>query len=174
MKSEFALCIIIGLIYLSLGFLLLHYEQIGYGISFFVCLPFIIGYILGNSTVKSVSLWGHFISLIIFFTLLFLGGLEGMVCILTAMPLIVLAIALGASVKYFIKTFSESNKPKPIIKSSIMPFLLFVVLGFSENELNKNDENIIEIRSEIILPYTTMEVYETIKSVDTLNVKNHF
>ena len=56
MKKEFVTSIIISLTFLSLGFLLLHYELIGYGLSFFVFLPFALGYILGKSTIKAISL----------------------------------------------------------------------------------------------------------------------
>jgi len=100
MKKEFLISIIISLTFLSLGFLLLHYELIGYGLSFFVFLPFTLGYILGKSTIKTMSLIGLLISLAIFFMLLFVGGLEGMGCILMAMPLIFGAVALGALVKF--------------------------------------------------------------------------
>ena len=89
MKREFLLSIVISLTFLSLGFLLLYLELIGYGLSFFVFLPFILGYILGKSSIKTISLIGLVVSLVIFFILLFTGGLEGMVCILLALPLVI-------------------------------------------------------------------------------------
>jgi len=174
MKKEFVTSIIISLTFLSLGFLLLHYELIGYGLSFFVFSPFALGYILGKSTIKAISLWGLIISLIIFFFLLLAGELEGMVCILMAMPLIIGAVALGALFKYIIKKQQKNDKKENIIKSSILPFCLFLIFGFAETELTKNDNNIIEIKSEIIVPYSAMNVYETIKSVDTLDAKKPF
>jgi hypothetical protein len=174
MKKEFVTSIIISLTFLSLGFLLLHYELIGYGLSFFVFLPFALGYILGKSTIKAISLWSLIISLIIFFFLLLAGELEGMVCILMAMPLIIGAVALGALFKYIIKKQQKNDKKENIIKSSILPFCLFLIFGFAETELTKNDNNIIEIKSEIIVPYSAMNVYETIKSVDTLDAKKPF
>jgi len=174
MKREFIISIIISLTFLSVGFLLLHYELIGYGLSFFVFLPFTLGYILGKSTIKTFSLWGLLISLAIFFILLIAGGLEGMVCILMAMPLIIIAIALGAFVKNRIKKYRKSNKHDNLIKSSILPFCLFLTFGFIETELTKNEQAIIEIKSEIILPYSTVQVYETIKSVDTLDAEKPF
>ncbi|WNH11183.1 hypothetical protein [Thalassobellus suaedae] len=175
MRSEFAISIIISLVFLSLGFLLLHYGQINYGISFFVFLPFIIGYISGNSTIQTISIWGHLISLSIFFVLLYFGGLEGMVCILMAIPLIVLAIAFGIVIKYIIKTFFRPYTEKQnTIKSTIIPFLIFLVFGFAEEQLTKNDSYVIDVTSEIILPYSPMEVYDHIKSVDTLDAEKPF
>ncbi|HYF68984.1 MAG TPA: polyketide cyclase [Ohtaekwangia sp.] len=174
MKKEFILSIIISLAFLSIGFMLLHYELIGYGLSFFVFLPFALGYILGKSTVKTMSLWGLTISLFVFFALLLGGGLEGMVCILMAMPLILVAIALGVFVNYLLKKYKKPNKQDNLIKSTILPFCLFLVFGFIETELTKNDQFVIEVKSQIILPYSAIQVYEAIKSVDTLDAEKPF
>ncbi|AWV97235.1 polyketide cyclase [Arcticibacterium luteifluviistationis] len=174
MKREFVISIIISLTFLSLGFALLHYELIGYGLSFFVFLPFALGYILGKSTIKAISLWGLIISLAIFFILLLAGGLEGMVCVLMAMPLIMIAIALGAFVKDLIKMYRKTDKQDNLIKSSILPLCLFLTFAFIETELTKNEQFVIEVKSEIILPYSPIQVYETIKSVDTLDAEKPF
>ena len=174
MKKEFVISIIISLTFLSLGFALLHYEQIGYGLSFFVFLPFALGYILGKSTTKTISLWGLIISLAIFFILLLAGGLEGMVCVLMAMPLIIIAIALGAFVKSMIKKYRNSDKQDNLIKRSVLPFCLFLTFSFIETELTKHEQFVIEVKSEIILPYSPLDVYETIKSVDTLDAEKPF
>ncbi|MDT0644968.1 hypothetical protein RM553_19200 [Zunongwangia sp. F363] len=173
-KKEFIFSIIICLTFLSLGFMLLHYELIGYGYSFFVFLPFALGYILGKSTIKTISLWGLIISLVIFFTLLLAGGLEGMICILMAMPLIIGAIALGVLVKYLFKKYSNNTKKENLTKSSILPFCLFLIFGFVEKKSVENEHNIIEVKSEIILPYSPMKVYNMIKSVDTLDAEKPF
>ena len=171
MKKEFILSLAISFTFLSLGFLLLHYELIGYGLSFFVFLPFILGYILGNSTVRIFSLYGLVVSLVIFFLLLLANGLEGMVCILMALPLVIVAILLGRAVKRYFQRHNKKDKTEDnddIIKSSLVPFFFFLGLGFIEKELTKNDKDIISVKTEMTIPYTTTEVYETIKSVDTL------
>ena len=153
---------------------MLHFELIGYGFSFFVFLPFALGYILGKSTIKKISLWGLIISLTIFFILLLTGGLEGMVCILMSMPLIIGAIALGVLLNHLIKRPEKKDKKENLIKSSILPFCAFLIFGFAETELTKSEQFVIAIKSEIILPYSPIEVYETIKSVDTLDVEKPF
>lgn len=174
MKRELVISIVISLTFLCLGFALLHYELIGYGLSFFVFLPFALGYILGKSTIKTISFWGLIISLAIFFILLLAGGLEGMVCILMAMPLIIVAVALGAFVKYLIKKKRNKDNQHNIIKNSILPFCLFLTFAFVETELTKNERFVIEVTSEIVLPYSPIQVYETIKSVDTLATEKPF
>ncbi len=174
MKKEFLLSIVISLTFLSLGFLLLHFEFIGYGLSFFVFLPFILGYILGTSSIKTISLIGLVVSLIIFFLLLIIGGLDGMVCILMALPLVIGAIALGALVKYFVDKKQNKNKEGNLIKSSILPLFIFLGIGFGEKQLTKNNEEIISVKTEMTFPYSPIKVYETIKSVDTLIAEKPF
>ena len=174
MKKEFILSIIISSTFLSLGFFLLHKELIGYGLSFFVFLPFALGYILGGSTIKSISLWGLFFSVAIFFMLLFAGNLEGMVCLLMAMPLVIAAVALGAFVKYLRRRNQDAEDKENLLKSSILPFCLFLAFGFLETALTKHDQFVVEVKSAITLPYSTFEVFDAIKSVDTLDAEKPF
>jgi hypothetical protein len=168
MKKEFLLSIIISLTFLSLGFLLLHFELIGYGLSFFVFLPFILGFILGKSSIKAISLGGLIISLILFFILLLSGELEGMVCILMALPLVIGAVALGALVKYLVRKKQKVNKDGNLVSSSFLPLFIFLGIGFLEKELTEGNKEIVSVRTEMIFPYSATEVYDAIKSVDTL------
>ena len=172
MKKNFLLSIVISLTFLFLGFALLHSEQIGYGFSFFVFLPFTLGYILGKSTIKRVGLWGLIISFIIFIFLLLVGNLEGMVCILMAMPLILFAVILGSLMRSRIK--KDKEKSDKLLKNSILPFCLFLTLALAEKKLTYNEKIITEVASEITLPYTPYQVYEAIKSVDTLDAEKPF
>ena len=174
MRKNLAISILVSLGFLLIGFLLLRGDFIGYGISFFVFLPFALGYTFGSSTIKSISLVGLIISLITFFILLIAGQLEGMVCILKAMPLVIAAVGFGALVKFLINKFRNKNEEENILKSSILPLCLFLFFGFTENWLRQKDTFIVEVRSEIILPNTPIEVYETIKSVDTLVAEKPF
>jgi len=174
MKREFLTSFLITLTFLACGFVLLHNELIGYGLSFFVFLPFILGYILGKSTIKKISLVGLITSFVIFLILLAVGDLEGMVCILMALPLIVGAIILGVLLKYIVENYQKKSKKRNHIKSSLLPFCAFLLFSAAENQLIKNDKFIVEVKSEITLPYSAMEVYETIKSVDTLDAEKPF
>ncbi|MFT5337818.1 MAG: hypothetical protein ACI9YL_001830, partial [Luteibaculaceae bacterium] len=127
MNQKFVVSIAISFSFLSLGFALLHFGLIGYGLSFFVFLPFCLGYILGGPHVKKFSYWGLVISLVLFFLLLLFGGLEGMVCILMALPLIIGAILLGVLVKYLMAKFRKKKEPN-LLKSSVLPFCIFLFL----------------------------------------------
>jgi len=169
MKKQFILSVVISLTFLTAGFLLLYYDLIGYGLSFFVFLPFILGYILGKSAIKQASLVGLVFSIFVFFVLLVSGGLEGMGCILMALPLVIIAVGIGIFIKNAIsKNKKEAGPPENLIKKSILPLFIFLGVSFGEKQLTKNDKEVISVKSEIILPYTTIEVYEAIKSFDTL------
>jgi hypothetical protein len=85
-----------------------------------------------------------------------------------------ITIAIGVFVKHLIKKYRNSDKQDSLIKSSILPFCLFLTFAFIETELTKNKIYIIEVKSEIILPYSPIQVYETIKSVDTLDAEKPF
>jgi len=168
MPNRFITSIIISLIFLSTGFALLHNDVFGYGISFFVFLPFILGYILGSDAVKKGSLAGLIFSLVIFFILLLAGGLEGMVCILMAMPLALIAIALGVFIRHLVNKATRNKKDSNLVKSSILPFIILLTAGLIEKQITAGDREIISVKTEIILPYTPLEVYDAIKSVDTV------
>jgi len=168
MRKQFILSVAISLTFLTAGFSLLYYELIGYGLSFFVFLPFILGYILGKSVIKEASMVGLIFSLLVFFVLLVSGGLEGMGCILMAMPLVIISALIGILIKNAISKNKKDNKPDNIIKKSILPLFIFLGVSFGEKQLTKHDKEVISVKSEIALPYSTLEVYEAIKSFDTL------
>jgi hypothetical protein len=174
MKRELINSIIISFIFLTLGFALLYFELVSYGLSLFVFLPFTLGFILGKSTVKTVSLIGLIISLAIFIILLIAGALEGMVCLLMALPLIIAAVALGIFIKNIYLKVRKRRDEQATVKSSILPFILFVIFGVIEDQLTKDEHPVMEVRTEIILPYSPLQVYEAIKSVDTLDGEKPF
>lgn len=183
MNKNFTIAAITTFTFLGLGFLLLHNGLFGYGISFFVFLPFALGYILAGSKNRKKSLLGFGFSFAIFCIILLEGGLEGMVCILMAIPLILISLAIGMFLKslFFgakgiIKSKDEDDSilDDNILKSSILPFCILSIIGFTEKQLTKNANEIVEVRTEIILPYSPMQVYDAIKTVDTLDAEKPF
>ena len=80
----------------------------------------------------------------------------------------VFGAAIGTNIKSALKKRRENKKQNDIIESSLIPLLLFLCVGFAEKFLTKNNRETIAVKTEMILPYSSMEVYETIKSVDTL------
>lgn len=170
MKKDFLAAAFISLAFLTAGFVLVHFKWIGYGLSFFVFLPFVLGYTFGKSTVKTASLWGLIASFVVFFILLLIGGLEGMGCILMALPLVIAAVAIGVWLKRTSGRKSDDN----ILDSSILPFGLFLLFAFAEFRFFGNQPVLNEVTTEFEYPYTPMQVYDAIKSVDTMDTDKPF
>lgn len=183
MKREFVLSAIFTISFLTFGFLLLHYDLVGYGISFFVFLPFILGYLLGNAKVKSASFTGLVFSFICFCFGLVVGELEGMVCILMALPIIGFFVAIGYVLKGILNAIFPSKKSGTNnddilddnqLKSTILPFLIFATIGIVEKQFLLNADEVVAVDSAIVLPYSPLQVYNAIKSVDTLDAEKPF
>lgn len=94
-----------------------------------------------------------------------------MVCILLSMPIIITAFVIGLVIQ---KAILKQKQKNDIIKSSIVPLLTFIVLSFGEAKLTISSTNVISVESKIILDYTPLEVYNAIKSVDTLDAEKPF
>lgn len=170
-NNEYWFTVIITFVFLSTGLLFLHLELIGYGLSLFVFIPFILGYFLGEGLIKKMSLFGFIFSLITFLVLLYFGGLEGMVCILMAMPIVLFFIGCGVIVQNVYKFFfGKKQSTKNKLQSTLAPLAFVLTIGVLEHQFTQNNLNHEVLESEMILPFTTLEVYKAIKSVDTLNV----
>jgi len=87
--KSFRLAIIISLTFLSIGFLLLHYHLIAYGWAFFILLPVVTGIAIGALPSIKWAYRGLAVGLAIFLLLLLVGKLEGMICVLMALPILV-------------------------------------------------------------------------------------
>jgi amino acid transporter len=170
MKNEIVVSVAVTFLFLSLGFLMLHFDLVGYGFSFFAILPFLLGYLLGNKLVKKWSLVCMVLTVILFIVLLLAGGLEGMVCVLFALPPLIVAFFVGNLIRYLFRGVRKEKEEaeENLLKSSVVPFLLFAFLGIFEKWWRHDPQQYVEVRSEIELPYSPLQVYDAIKSVDTL------
>jgi hypothetical protein len=175
-QQKFFIAFAISISFLFAGFALLHYHLIGYGYSFFVFLPFTLGYIFGGKLAKKISLFAIITALIIFFALLLFSKVEGMICVLMALPIVFIMIGIGFLIKWIIEGVQRKSKgsDENITKNSFTLFSLFLLLAFGEQKLSEGHKEVVSVKTEITLPYSCMEVYEAIKSVDTLIAKKTF
>lgn len=175
MKNHFFPAAIITFCFLALGIALLHNDQIGYGVTLFILLPFTLGLLYGGETVRKWSLGGLLSALAIFILLLLRFRIEGIVCIVMALPIVLGAMALGVLIKYlFFKKKDAKEENPPTIKATLIPLFLVITVGMVEHKLTENDHHVIEVHSEISLPYSPEQVYDAIKSVDTLDAEKPF
>lgn len=168
---SFKIAIVISILFLGLGFAFLHFEMIEYGWAFFILLPIVLGVSIGALPNKKIAAIGVFIGTFIFFLLLLIGKLEGFICVLMTIPIIIPMIFLGAVISHLLKRFriiKSTNK----LNTLIIPFFIFLSGIPLENK--KKSPEIINIETEVILPYSNIKVYNAIKNVDTLDVNKPF
>jgi len=168
---SFKIAIIISILFLGTGFAFLHFEMIAYGWAFFILLPIVLGISIGALPNKKLASAGVFLGTLIFFILLLAGNLEGFICVLMALPIIIPMIFLGAVISHLLKRYriiKSTNK----LNTLLLPFLIF--LTGIPLESKKNTQEIIKIETGVILPYSNIKVYNTIKNVDTLDTKKPF
>ncbi len=170
----------LSFVLLSIGMIAVHFGWVKYGIALFIGIPIFIGYFLIDKKYKE-SVKGVVSAIIVFSLFAYLTNLEGVICILAAMPLILLFILIGFIIKNLIKIKGNNYSKKDILDDEeinksklILPFLLFFLLGFIENFIIDNTHEIVEVKTSILLDYSNIQVYETIKSVDTLDAEKPF
>lgn len=92
---SFKWAIILTFIYLGIGFVFLHYGLIDYSWVFFILLPFSLGIAVVKMEKLKWTYLGLAFGIIIFMLLLIAGGLEGIVCVVMTIPIIIPLVWLG-------------------------------------------------------------------------------
>ena len=171
--KSFRISIILTLIFFTTGFLFLHYGLSDYGWMLFVLMPIILGIAIGALPSIRTALIGLSITSIVFLLCLIAIGLEGFICVIMTLPIILPLMFLGSVITHLSKRYYQlkSTDKLPVL---VLPLLIFLFGSPIEKLLDKNKKEIIEVRSEIILPYNNMQVYDAIKSVDTLIAEKPF
>jgi hypothetical protein len=167
LDRSFKIAIVLTLLFLGIGFALLHYGLVKYGWTFFILLPVVLGTSIGALPSKKAAYLGLGAGLISFLTGLLMIGAEGYICILMTLPFIFPLLFLGSVITHLLKRYHQL-KATDKLNILLLPFLPFLFGGLIEKMIAGSSKEVISIRSEIILPYTNVQVYDAIKSVDTL------
>lgn len=170
---SFRLSILISSIFLSIGFALLHLGLVGYGWAFFVLLPIVVGMAIGALPNRKNALPGLVLTVLLFIVILIQVGLEGVVCVIFCLPILIPFFFLGAIISHLVKKYRQI-KHELNLKLTLLPFLVFVLAVPVEQKLTDNKPKVIEVSDEIILPYSPIQVFDAIKSVDTLIAEKPF
>jgi hypothetical protein len=171
-NKSFRISLLLSLLFLSSGFVLLHYGLVEYGLAFFVVLPIVVGLSIGALPNKAWSLGGLVVALLCMLYGLLGLGLEGAVCGLMALGILLPLLFLGAVLGHLFLLASKRSGTTNL-KLLSAPFLLFLLAAPIENAL-VNSPAVIESKTAIILPYSPEQVFDAIKSVDTLDVSPSF
>ena len=171
--KSFQLSIIITTIFIGTGIAFLFFGLVDYSWILFGLLPVALGVAIGTMKVRKYALWGAVITTIILLIGIYIPGLSGVICIVMAIGLIVPFIFLGYVIARLVKRYSsikETNK----LSILLLPLIPFLIAAPSEHFLKTEKETIIEVRTEKIFNYTPEQVFDAIKSVDTLDAEKPF
>lgn len=164
---SFLIAIILTFLFLLVGFTALHSGSVGYGFLIFLAIPVVLGLSLGALPKWKHAMVGTVICLFFFLLGLMILGLEGYICVLMVLPIILPPIFLAAVTTHLAKRYDKIKETEnlPVL---ILPLFLFLLGIPVENKLGGHQKKIIEVTSAIQLPYSCIEAYNHIKSVDTL------
>lgn len=171
--KSFKLSIVLTFIFLGTGIVFLIFGLSELSWVLFILLPIVLGISIGALPNKKYTLWGAIIATVITLIGMFIPGLSGLLCIIMALPIIVPLIFFGYIVVHLAKRYKEikSTENIPIL---LLPLLPFLIAAPAEHYLKVDKQVIMSVTTEQIFKYTPDQVYDAIKSVDTLDAKKTF
>lgn len=171
--KSFQRSIILTVLFMGTGIAFLFLGLVDYSWILFGLLPVVLGVAIGTMKVRKYALWGAVITTTLLLIGIYIPGLSGVICIVMAIGLIVPFIFLGYAIARLIKRYrliKETNK----LSVLILPLIPFLIAAPVEHFFKREKETIIQVRTERIFNYTTDQVYDAIKSVDTLDAEKPF
>ncbi|MEI9918476.1 MAG: SRPBCC family protein [Bacteroidota bacterium] len=171
--KNFRLSVIVTLVFLGTGLIFLMVGLAEYTTTLFALLPITLGVAIGELSRKRWVYIGLITTGIIFLSFLFVMGLASFVCILFCLPIIVVGTLLGYFLTVLIRK-RRDMKPTERLHVLILPLILFVIAAPIETYLRSDKKDVISVSTEQIFNYTPEEVYDAIKSVDTLDADKPF
>ncbi len=170
--KSFRAAIIITLIFFGTGIVFLLCGIANYSWVLFALLPVVVGVAIGVLPNRNWALVGATLATIAFLVGLLLLGLSGLICAVMSLPLIIPFIFLGSIIVHFARRYKEIKTDK--LGVLMLPLLVFIIAAPGERLLKKERTQIIRIETSQVFAYTSEQVYDAIKSVDTLDAPKPF
>lgn len=168
-RYSFNLSFIVGITFTSFGLILNLTGWTSLGMAFFFFLPLAIGVSSGMLPDFKQAVYGTLASLGIFSVFLVFTQLEGLICVLMALPILLLAMWLGFTIGHSIRKRRGDNS----IKVTFVPILIFIVVNVLE-VFSGNTSIPHSTSTSIVLNSSSEEVYNSIIAVDTVDVETGF
>lgn len=171
--KSFQLSIILTIVFIGTGIVFLFLGLVDYSWILFGLLPVVLGIAIGTMKIRKYALWGTIITTILLLITIYIPGLSGVICIVMAIGLVIPFIFLGYVITILVKRYKlikGTNK----LSVLFLPLIPFLIAAPTEHFLKKEKETIIEVKTEKIFNYTPNQVYDAIKSVDTLDAEKPF
>lgn len=171
--KSFQLSIILTIVFIGTGIVFLFLGLVDYSWILFGLLPVVLGIAIGTMKIRKYALWGTIITTILLLITIYIPGLSGVICIVMAIGLVIPFIFLGYVITILVKRYKlikGTNK----LSVLFLPLIPFLIAAPTEHFLKKEKETIIEVKTEKIFNYSPNQVYDAIKSVDTLDAEKPF
>ena len=170
---SFQLAIMLTTIFIGSGIVFLFLGLADYSWILFVLLPVVLGIAIGSMRMRKYALLGSVITMVLLLVALYIPGMSGVICIIMAIGLMIPSLFLGYVIARLVKRYrkiKDSNR----LSVLVLPLIPFLIAAPSEHFLKTEKEEIIEVSTEMVVNYTPEEVFDAIKSVDTLDAPKPF
>lgn len=160
---------IVAAVVLIIGFLFLHADLVDYGASFFIAFPLMVGFSIGTHDRPTRRALMLTLTLILFFGFLLTVGLEGLICVLMALPIFATSILLGyAARRHYYPPGPPNRSTRDHLLFSALPLLVVVFADKIEATLVAPPD-LVEITTTVELPYAADRVFDEVKAMDKLD-----
>jgi hypothetical protein len=170
--KSFKAAIILTFIFFGAGICFLFLGLADMSWVLFGLLPVVLGVAIGALPNRRMALAGAVIAAIFFLFGLLTMGLSGFICAIMALPLIIPFIFLGSVITHLAKRYKQIKEGKLTVL--LLPLLPFLIIAPAERFLKTDKRKIVEVRTEQVFNFTPEQVYDAIKSVDTLDAEKPF
>jgi hypothetical protein len=172
-RKKWAIILITAIIAVGIAMILTNFKG-EYGFLLFLFTPLFIGILPiilydENSELrkKDVILIG-LITLSLFSLILFISGIEGMICIAMAAPIGIVLTTIGSLIAYFIKRRKDKNNKLSTFLVILMSFSMFTIMD------NMAPLNIHAVKSEITIDANIDTVWKNVIAFPKLNTPQEF
>ncbi|MDP1817283.1 MAG: hypothetical protein Q8K92_22695, partial [Leadbetterella sp.] len=166
--KSFQISILLTTIFIGTGIAFLFLELVDYSWILFVLLPVVLGIAIGTMKVRKYALQGAVITTILLLIAIYIPGLSGVICIVMAIGLVIPFIFLGYVIVRLVKRYKEI-KDTNRLSILVLPLIPFLIAAPTEHFLKTDKESIIAVKTEKVFNYSPDQVFDAIKTVDTLD-----
>ena len=156
---------------LLIGFLMMQFELVDYGYTFFMIFPLFLGFSIGLLFKKGIHILYLTLGLVAGCCALILFGIEGFVCVLMLLPIFLGFITIGYFVGKRLRFKTDKKSTKAFV--SLLPLLVLLSIGNLELVIDLEPE-IIEIETSVTLPYAPELLFDGVKSMKKLDGEQPF
>ena len=170
---SFRVSILLTLIFFGTGIACLYAGVVYMSWTLFVLLPIVLGLSIGALPNRKWANIAVIITTIFGLACLLFLGLSGFICIVMALPIVLFFVFLGSALIHLTGRYREIADKRGI-PFLLLPLIPFLIAAATEKTLVADHKQVVEVRTERVFDYSSMQVYDAIKSVDTLVAEKPF